>query len=145
MRKQVLAILFLALVNSAVAQTDTLFFQPAIDLAIGTSSSIKDAGEAIYNGREHLGYLPSIKGIAYYTSAEWQPGSIVYRNVSYKNVFLKYDLVKDEVIIRHVNGFTGVTLFTPRVESVIILNKHFVNLPGDGKLLSAGLYEKVNK
>ena len=66
----------------------------------------------------------------------------MYRDQPYTGVFLKYDLVKDEVILRHFNGFTGVILFTPRISSFTMDDLRFVNLPDlNGK--GGGVYQEI--
>lgn len=111
---------------------------------ISDSKPAKEGGSALYNGKEHVGYLPSNEGTPYYGSKEWQPGTLNLQGVNYRDALLKYDLVTDELIILHSNGFTGVTLFTPRVQSFTLNDKRFVRLadyPAAG--LKGGIYEAL--
>jgi hypothetical protein len=136
MRKLFLTCISVLLIKFAFTQSDTsaqhaVFFIPRAD-----------SNSTIYNGIEHLGYSASIEGIAYLETAEWQKGTIVYRDQPYQDVFLKYDLVRDEVILRHFNGFTGVTLFTPRIHAFTMEGSRFVNLPANnGK--PGGIYQEI--
>lgn len=99
----------------------------------------------IYNGREHIDYLPAT-GSPYYLNNEWQKGSITYNGIDYPSVWLKYDVVKQEVIVRHLNGVTGVTLFTPRVQRFDVSGKNFVRVAEkDSLALQPGIYEEVQK
>lgn len=136
MRKQILTCFSVLLIKLAFTQSDTTTFQAVNFIPKADSSS------SIYNGIEHLGYSSSIEGIAYLNTAEWQKGTIVYRDQPYTDVFLKYDLVRDEVILRHFNGFTGVTLFTPRIHSFTMEDSRFVNLPASNGR-SGGIYQEI--
>jgi hypothetical protein len=125
---------------SILAQSDS------ISNRIYHSTSPQFIDQEIYNGREHLGYAASIEGIAYYQTKEWQPGTIVYRDVFYPEVFLKYDLVQNEVIIRHFNGGMGITLFTPRIKEFSLAGKKFIHFTGSkNSNLPPGLYEELEK
>ena len=138
MRKQFLLFISIAVSGLAFSQTDSLLSIDTVE-----SKEIKDASEPVFNGREHLQYHPSIEGIAYYQTTEWQKGTLVFRDILYKDVFLKYDLVKDEAIIQHINGFTGVTLFTPRIKAFTLENKKFIYLPGNNEFVQPGIYEEL--
>lgn len=140
MRKKLLLVLTISCATSVFAQVDSL---PVAVLS--ESKSITNAGEPIFNGREHISYHPSIEGEAYYQSNDWQPGVLVYQRVPYKDVYLKYDEVADELIVRHPNGYMGVVLFTPRLQSFLIGNKRFVILAGDGSGFQGGIYEELQK
>lgn len=126
--------------QSAFSQVDSLIFASAYENKNGN-----DVNAAIYNGREHIGYPPLTEGIPYYGSKDWQPGYVVFEGALYNDVFLKYDLVADQVIVRHPNKVTGIILFTPRVQSFSFGNKYFVNLPGKESELKNGIYEELVK
>lgn len=141
MRKFFLFLLFFVISKAVFSQSDSMHF------AIATESRVANmAGDPIYNGREHIGYHYAIEGIPYYQSIDWQKGRLVYQGVPYKDVFLKYDLVADELVVRHINGYSGVTLFTPRIQSFTLGNKHFVYFSGENKpTLKRGIYEELVK
>ena len=141
MTKTLLFLLFALFTLSAFSQNDSLIFSNAIEARTGS-----DINAPIYNGQEHAGYSPSIEGIPYYGLREWQQGTLAFQNISYRNVYLKYDLVADQVIVRHPNGITGIILFTRRIQSFTLGGKHFIYLPED-KLsgLKNGIYEELVK
>ncbi len=131
------------------------FFIPRLGLAQTDSSAsvgqfyvtnFSDEEHDIYNGREHISYPLFTSGHAYYLTSDWQQGTLVYRNVFYPSVFLKYDLIKNELIIRHFNGLTAITLFTPRIQRFSIAGKNFIRVGENDRLpLSAGFYEEAVK
>lgn len=128
----------LGLSHYAFSQTDSSLFDAAF-----TAHAHKEVNELIYNGREHVGYPSSVKGNPYYLTTDWQNGSIVFQGVPFTDVPLKYDVLADEIILGHPNGFSRVTLFTPRVQSFTLGNRVFVNLPGDGAGFKGGIHEQL--
>lgn len=115
-------------------------------VSAGYQDSVKNIDQEIYNGIKHLDYPSSIAGIAYYQSNEWQPGSINFRDNFYPDIFLKYDLVQNVVVIRHFNGSTGINLFTPRIKQFTLAGKTFLLLPQNKKSsLPQDLYEEIEK
>lgn len=139
MRKQFLSLILTSLALAAFSQNDSVIFADVFE-----SRTANDINAPIYNGRQHMGYARSIEGIPYYLSDDWQKGTLVFQDISYKDVFLKYDLVAGEVIIRHVNGITGIILFAQRIGSFTLSNRRFVNLPSDERSgFKAGIYEEL--
>jgi hypothetical protein len=123
----------------ASAQSDSSFLNQKL---IAVSS--ENIGENIYNGRQHLGYPTSIIGNPYYQTGGWQQGSIIYHDIFYPKVSLRYDLVQNEVIIRNNKNDIAISLFTPRIKSFTISGKKFFySLGNDRSLPPAGIYEET--
>jgi hypothetical protein len=144
--KEKLCLFFLCLFPfAAFSQTDSSVYKSAIQNALATSHSLQNAGEEIYTGAEHVGYRPFSNGIPYFETGQWHKGSIVYRGVQYNDVFLKYDLLADEVIVRHLNGFSPLTLFSNRISWFTLDNNRFVWLQPKDTLSvpPAGLYQQL--
>lgn len=100
----------------------------------------------LYNGTEHYGYSYRIKGFAYFLEPGPQIGNIVYDELEYTQVPIWYDLVKDEVIVRHVNKYTRIALVSQKVKSFSISGHHFIRLEIDslsGAPLATGFYEAL--
>jgi len=122
----------------AKAQTDSSYSD------ILTAALKEERDQIIYNGKEHVGYAPNIAGIPYYETKDWQPGSIVYQDVYFPNLFLKYDLVSKELVVMQGEKSVGVTLFTPRLERFSIAGKKFLRSTGaDESHLPTGIYEQM--
>lgn len=141
MEKTFLFLLVAVFTQSAFSQNDSLIFSNVIE-----GRTANDINAPIYNGQEHIGYSPLIEGIPYYQLREWQQGVLVFQNISYRDAYLKYDLVADQVIVRHPNGITGIILFTRRIQSFTLGGKHFIYLPDDeASGLKNGIYEELVK
>jgi len=98
----------------------------------------------LYNGVEHLGYSFKIKGHAYFLQKELQTGSIVYDGLEFINVPMLYDLLKDQVIIQHFNGFTKIGLVQEKVTAFTLNGHHFIRLDSlvDATLIT-GYYDEL--
>ncbi|MDQ3277569.1 MAG: hypothetical protein M3Q06_04545 [Bacteroidota bacterium] len=141
MRKQLLFFMFVAFAQTALSQPDSLLFAAAS----GPKAAV-EAGDPLFYGRQYVGYEFVIEGIPFYPTDEWQKGTITYRDVTYRDVLLKYDLVKDEVLVLHPNGYTPVILFAPRIDFFTMGEKKFVYLPAlEAAPFKAGVYEEVSR
>jgi hypothetical protein len=141
MRATFLLLLSTAFTQIAYSQNDSLFFA-----VLSEAKTIKDLNEPIFNGREHVNYHPAIQGTAYYPTGDWQQGSLIFQNIPYKNLSLKYDVVADELVVLHKDGFTGVVLFTPRIQSFALGKNVFNYLQANEAPSSrAGIYEQLVK
>ena len=124
----------------ALAQPDSSFSYQTLFAAL----SSKDINESIYNGKQHLGYPSSIIGNPYYQTQDWQHGSIIYHDIFYPDIVLKYDLVQNEIIIKHEESAIAIELFTPWLKSFSMSGKKFFLSPGNDKSLPPfGIYEEI--
>ena len=122
------------------------FYSSLFNNSLPTAIDLKDIRESIYNGKQHLGYPKSIIGNPYYQTEEWQKGSIVYHDIFYPDILLKYDLVQNEVVIRNSGNDIAIALFTPRIKNFSIMGKKFFYSPGNnGSLPPPGIYEELKK
>jgi hypothetical protein len=138
MKKRILLLLSVGTTLAVFSQADS-----SVSAIINESKIAVDAGDPVFVGPEHMGYLSSIEGTAYYSSPEWQKGTVVFQQVFYTDVYLKYDLVTDELVIRHFDKYSRVILFTPRVGSFTLGNRRFINLAA-GDNFKKGFYEELS-
>lgn len=110
---------------------DTALYREGVAAAVATYHQALGAQAPLYNGVEHMRYPPSIEGLPYYLVDNWQNATIKYDDVVYRDVPVRYDLVKDAVIVGHPNGFQSFYLFSPRVEHFAIGGSTFVYLAKD--------------
>jgi hypothetical protein len=97
---------------------------------------------ALYNGIEHTGYPDFYQGTAYFGTSGWLKGDVFYDGVLYRGVNLKFDLVKDELIIQHYDSVHAITAFGPRVGYFTLGDKKFIYLHTDAGAPS-GFYEEL--
>jgi hypothetical protein len=117
-------------------------YRAAIQNTIERYHRSRNGDAAIYNGMAHLGYLPSIKGTAYFQSANWQTGTVVYNQMEYNNITLKYDEVADQVVVRQPTSSYILSLFSPRVQRFSLGSAQFIYL-NDG--VPTGFYQLLER
>lgn len=99
--------------------------------------------KGIYNGIEHVGYLPGIEGFAYYETSGWQRGSLLYDGILYQNEWLQYDLVKDKVVLKRFDGFP-LELRSEKVDYFTLQGDTFINVKSNDKSApKKGFYKRV--
>jgi len=102
---------------------------------------------AVFNGIQHYPYSPSIDGIAYFQADEWKKGSVVFNDISYEDIFMKYDLVTDQLIVTpNYNGGLFMSLFSPRVKEFSFGGNRFVRLTRESTNgdMSDGFYQVLS-
>lgn len=101
----------------------------------------------LYTGMRHQLYPKSIEGNPYYQSRDWYKGSVVYDHILYENITMRFDQVKEELVIAHdESSGVFISLFTPRVQEFSFGGAKFERIVTDsgGKAaLRTGIYEKL--
>jgi hypothetical protein len=96
----------------------------------------------IYNGIQHFPYSSAIDGIAYFQSDSWQKGTVIYENVFYNDILMKYDLVTDKLIVSNPKGGIFISLFSPRIKEFGFSGFKFIRLEKSEKIpVSTGFYQ----
>ena len=98
----------------------------------------------IYSGRVFYGYI-GIDGYAFYSSKDWQKGSLLYDGTWYHNILMMYDIYKDQVLIRHPSTIP-IYLFNERVERFSYDGLSFVRLKSDkDNVIKEGFYQLLTE
>jgi hypothetical protein len=152
MNKQPFFLLCLLGIGTGLQAQDSSITQPvnppAVENAVAVYYSSVDHQSRLYNGIEHIGYSPRIKGHAYFQEVEMQKSTIVYDGLVYTDVPMWYDMMKEQVIIQHFNKFTRIGLVSQKVTAFTLLNHHFIRLDIDSTLglpISTGFYDQLYK
>lgn len=133
-------------VNGQYPATEIASADTIKDIATIVASYANKAGAQaeLYYGVEHTGYSPRIEGIAYYLSADWQKGTVIYNGILYTGISMKYDMVADELIVLHPNNYFGLAIVSERVSAFTIGNSSFVYVPKNNRYaLKPGFYETL--
>jgi hypothetical protein len=93
--------------DSAVLQAETR--------AIAVYHTYMGDQAPVYNGIMDLSYVPDLQGSPYFHSNELVKGAVFYDGIQYSDISMRYDLVRDQLII---GGRTGnlTILFRDKVE-----------------------------
>lgn len=107
--------------------------------AIGYSSGL-------YSGIEYKPHSPVITGIPFYASNNWVKGTVIYNDVAYNDVLMKYDLVDDQLIALLYNQALPYVLNQSKVRAFDLANHHFVYAVKDSlqkQSFTDGYYEQL--
>jgi hypothetical protein len=111
-------------------------------------NSQRGAESAIYNGKLFYSYPSGIEGIPYFHSANWQRGNVVYENIIYEDILMKYDQVKSQLIVTpNETGGMHISLYSPRIKEFRFSGFHFIyfNKKNDNSSLPEGFYQVLVK
>src|SRR6476469_9468830 len=90
-------------------ETDLL----AINLKEATMKNLLVNGQSLlYNGFNFYDYAPSYfeNGNAFFLENSWLNGNVNYEGINYYQVPLKYDLIKDELIVQRYDKLSSINL-----------------------------------
>lgn len=161
MLKKLAAALFLLPSINAGAQamaTDTAVYAPAVDSAIAVYQRFRGNESSLYEGLAQEPYNVTAKDYPFFGLNQWYHGSIFYNGALYNDAVLKYDLVKNVLLVQNASNQNAFYLFTPRVRYFTLDDRMFVNIqnsadknpppPGYYQLLAKGpitLFEQFSK
>jgi hypothetical protein len=135
---------FAAIFLPGKAQNNAPAATPIIVKAGDVYNPFIEKQSRLYNGIEHLGYSYKIKGHAYFLQKEPATGTVVYDELEFANVPMLYDLLKDQVVVQHFNGFSKVGLVSEKVKAFTLLNHHFIYLDSTlGAPITTGFYDEL--
>ena len=111
-------------------------------------NSQRGAQSAIYNGKVFYSYPSDIEGIPYFQSSNWQKGTVVYENIIYEDILMKYDQVKGQLIVTpSETGGMHISLYSPRIQEFRFSGFQFIyfNRENDNSSLPEGFYQVLVK
>ncbi|REA62369.1 hypothetical protein DSL64_08890 [Dyadobacter luteus] len=108
-------VLFLLLLQNGVSfgQTETAEaiprnpFPPIPEELQYPLSLYKEAileSQNLYNGRVYYIYDPRMEEHQFFTDRKWYRGSVLSEGQRYDSIPMMYDIVKDQLVVRHLNG-----------------------------------------
>jgi hypothetical protein len=97
---------------------------------------------AIFNGRIFYGYSAT-QGHAFYPDHEWHKGWVRYEDTWYKDISMKYDIYRDELVLLHP-GLQQLRLFSPRVQEFKFDSLHFIRIDKSiDSTIREGFYQRL--
>jgi hypothetical protein len=145
----------LALVCTFLTTSTSVFCQKVVDTSFRQKSinNLTDFYRSsiglqahLYNGPLYEQYTRRFyDGHQYYVSDSITKGFVSYDGMGYSDIRMQYDMIRDELIISHPNGF-AINLIKEKVDSFRLFDHLFVKLenlkiPGSQNFI--GYYEKV--
>ena len=132
-------------VSAQSPQSDTSFTAIAVNNAIEVYHQVVNKASGLYNGAEYDNYMFSFaEGSPYFGVRDSVAGSILYDGVLYKNIFMKYDELRDVIVIWYNND--AIQLLNEKVSNFKLQDHSFVRLIKDNRskeLASTGFYEQL--
>lgn len=116
------------LIQLAAAQTANTDNKTPITFVAGTYEAVVDEHSALYNGPEHVDYDARTVGSPYYQTLDWMKGTVYSKGIVYKNVPVKYDQVKDKLVVQHHNGFYKIDMISENIDSFSVAGRSFLYL-----------------
>ena len=125
---------------------DTSFRQKAIENLIGLYRTSIGLQAGLYNGPLYEPYTRQfVSGHQFFNIDSSTKGSVTYDGLGYYNIPMRYDIVRDEIIIWHPNGFP-VNLIKQKLDSFTLFDQRFIkieNIKGAAGLDSIGYYQQL--
>ncbi len=99
----------------------------------------------IYYGMRHDGYDRRIEGGAYFQAAEWKPGTLRYKGFTYENVPIRFDEVKQELVVLYRDDASALVLESKYLSQFTIDGHQFYHLPADtvDNVIREGFYDRI--
>lgn len=139
-----LAIYFFSSISAFGQQYDSSQINTPVNNAIDVYHQKMQRSSGLYNGAEYEEYPFNFQeGNPYFGSRDRVTGSIEYDGVVYQNVAMKYDELKDVVVIWYNND--AVQLLSEKVSRFVIGNHSFARITklNQKDLLNPGFYEQL--
>ncbi|GGB26080.1 hypothetical protein [Puia dinghuensis] len=104
----------------------------------------KDPDSRLYNGNEYIRNGTNAKGSPFFLADSLQPGALVYDGIGYRDIAMEYDLVLDQLVIRHYTGKALISLIKEKVSRFSIDAHSFRYIPAAlSPSLKSGFYEEL--
>lgn len=106
--------------------------------------SVTQYSQHLYNGSRYFVYDSREVEHQFFASEDWLNGSVNYDGQLYRNVSIKYDIVKDLLIIRHYAGEGHISLQNDRVANFTIPDHVFYRLESGKEInpeMRTGFYD----
>ena len=100
----------------------------------------------LYNGRLYNIYDSREEEFQFFDSRKLEKGTVFYDGQRYENIPMMYDIVRDELVITHVNGYENILLQSAKVEYFSFYNhnfKRFVSGQGINPDMKTGFYDQI--
>ncbi len=122
---------------------DTTFVHAAYNHAVALYHGAIGNQAIIYNGAQYIGYPFKFEtGHPYFLADQNHPGNIVYEQVAFPNLELRYNMVADIVVLVQSNRW--IQLASSQISAFTVANHQFIKVEPDNNFKntpSVGFYE----
>ncbi|GAB2777048.1 hypothetical protein GCM10027275_20020 [Rhabdobacter roseus] len=85
----------------------------------------------LYNGSRYFFYDKRAKTHPFFETENWEEGTVHYDGLLHESIPMVYDILKDQVVIKHIRGYGNVQLNRDRVKYFRMLDHTFVWLQAE--------------
>jgi hypothetical protein len=117
---------------------------PAFPLSLYRSAT-KDA-QNLYNGRVYNIYDSREEEHQFFIDRKYENGVVFYDGQRYDSIPMMYDIVRDELVIKHINGFEPILLQSPKVVFFRIYDHNYIHLKSGKDItpdMQTGFYDVI--
>lgn len=144
-----LVVLQFQFLNLSIAQEKNEISLEQLTVRNAASVYFQSLGEqsGIYRGTEYTGYPFRLKsGHQFFESEDISYGSVFYDGILYENVPMRFDIIKDQLVVRYVDQVSGISLHNEKIDFFSLHNHHFIHIKEDNlnpPAIPAGFYDRV--
>lgn len=129
------AVLVASYTGLAQQTPDSSFREAAIKNLIRFYDTTIGKQSHLYNGPLYEPYpRPFTEGHQFFLEDFFRIGSVFYDGLKYDSIPLKYDLIRDELLLEHYNQVFAVNLLKEKVEAFSFSQHSFIKIIGDKKI-----------
>ena len=136
--------LFISVNTFAQHSKDTSFVQASIQSAEDIYKKSIENQSHRYNGKEYIHLKTTRKEIGhlYFLEDDWYDGSIEYSNENYTNVSMRYDVLRQKIVIEFGEGIDEIELINEKINQFAMAGHTFKNIRAeDNSTIKAGYYD----
>ena len=99
----------------------------------------------LYNGSEYIEYtFTFLEGDPFFGSASWVNGNINFDGLTFHEVPMLYDIVKDQVVIKDFQKAFKIILRSDKIQQFTLSGHTFIRLPHDNSnQIKTGFYDQL--
>lgn len=128
----VLFLMILALGSAAqISNLDSVQLMNSIQVQEIKFQDFVNTNAPLYNGTAYIKYGNKVIGHPYFKSEQFLPSLITYQNFNYRNIPLKYDLKKDQLVILNASKDFEMALLNDYISDFTIDKHIFIKIKDD--------------
>jgi len=141
-----IVVFFSSAARSQVAVSEGAFLNAALKNAEREYISRIGFQSLIYNGIEYVDYDNRINGHPYFNSEYYETGSLIYDGMQYDSIYMKYDVVKQLLVLRYYDekGYKqDIALRKDNINEFNLMGHHFIHMKDSAEALQLdpGFYD----
>ena len=131
--------------NVKAQSVDDSTFNKSTSNMIDVYYQALDEQSPLYNGREYVEYpFTFLEGHPFFGSAVWVNGNINFDGMTFHEVPMVYDIIKDQVVILDFRKVFKITLPADKIQQFTISGHTFIRLLHDSSnQIKTGFYDQL--